>query len=110
MKTSGTRYFGVRPFLEFINVIDHCHAVITPVTMALHLAIGLSKPVVLLNNIFNRHEFHLYGHGTVVEPRLDCLGCYKKDFDRQCPVEDCTKLYDIQEILSFLETYPFRQR
>ncbi len=108
-KKYGVHYLGVMPLLEFINVIDNCDAVITPVTMALHIAIGLSKQVVLLNNIFNKYEFHLYGRGTIIEPDLNCLGCYKKDFGLQCPVEDCTKLYNVREIMSFLEAHPFHK-
>jgi len=49
--------------------------VVTAVTMAMHLAIGLGKQLVLLNNIFNRHEFELYGRGEIVEPEQPCA-CY----------------------------------
>jgi heptosyltransferase-2 len=93
-------YFGINPFLDFINIMDNCHIIITPVTMALHIAIGLNKHVCLLNNIFNKNEFYLYGKGRVVEPPVACLGCYKSDFDRGCPVEDCTALYDAREIVA----------
>lgn len=98
----GLHYFGVRSFGEFINIVDNCNVIVTPVTMALHIAIGLGKHVVLLNNIFNKHEFYLYGKGTVIEPNLDCLGCYKKDFDANCPVADCTLQYDTGSILEYL--------
>ena len=97
------QYFGVRSFTDFINIMDNCHAIITPVTMALHIAIGLGKHIILLNNIFNKHEFHLYGRGTTLEPDLNCLGCYKKDFDDKCPVSDCTHLYENEKILKYLK-------
>jgi hypothetical protein len=35
---------------------------------------------VLLNNIFNRHEFELYGRGEIVEPPAPCE-CY---YDAVC--------------------------
>jgi len=41
----------------------------------MHLAIGARTPLVLLNNIFNRHEFELYGRGEIVEPPTSC-DCY----------------------------------
>ena len=97
------RYFGINSYEAFINVIDNCDIVITPVTMALHIAIGLGKQVILLNNIFNKHEFHLYGKGTIIEPQLKCLGCYKKEFDEECPVNDCTLYYDIDNIINSLQ-------
>ena len=34
--------------------------VVTAVTMAMHIALGLGKKLVLFNNIFNPHEFELY--------------------------------------------------
>jgi heptosyltransferase-2 len=95
-------YFGVRPLRDFLNIVDNCDAVITPVTMTLHIAIGLGKRVVLLNNIFNKAEFHLYERGEIIEPPLRCLGCYKKDFDSACPVNDCTLLYDTEKVLQSL--------
>jgi len=29
----------------------------------------------LMNNIFNKHEFYLYGKGVIVEPTIPCE-CY----------------------------------
>jgi heptosyltransferase-2 len=43
--------------------------------MAMHIAIGLGKKLVLFNNVFNRNEFELYGLGTILEPEGGC-GCY----------------------------------
>lgn len=65
-------YFGLR---DFIALMDECDIIVTQVTMAMHIAIGLRKHLVLMNNIFNRHEFELYGRGTIVEPEKPC-GCY----------------------------------
>lgn len=52
--------------------------------MAMHLGIGLNKRIVLFNNIFNRNEFELYGQGQILEPDVDCLGCFKPVCDRDC--------------------------
>ncbi len=43
--------------------------------MALHIAIGLNKKTILLNNIFNKNEFEFYGNGKVIEPPIECK-CY----------------------------------
>jgi heptosyltransferase-2 len=102
---TGALYYGIFDYPEFIALMDRCSVVITPVTLALHLAIGLKKRVVLLNNIFNRHEFHLYGNGIVIEPDLACVGCYKPAFDKACPVDDCTELYDREAIVGAVRSW-----
>ncbi len=66
---------GVQSLETFHAIIERCDCVVTAVTMAMHLAIGARTPLVLLNNIFNRHEFELYGRGEIVEPPTPC-DCY----------------------------------
>ena len=70
--SSGAMYYGYFPLREFIALVDCCDTVVTTVTMALHVAIGLRKHVVLMNNIFNPHEFELYGRGKIVAPAQEC--------------------------------------
>jgi heptosyltransferase-2 len=72
---TGATYWGTFPIADFIHVVDRCDLVVTGVTMALHVALGLEKRVVLLNNIFNPREFELYGLGEIVEPPAPCA-CY----------------------------------
>lgn len=78
---SGARYPGHFPLGGFINLMDQCDLVVTAVTMAMHIAIGLRKPLVLFNSTFNRHEFELYGRGEILEPDFDC-SCY---YSPVCP-------------------------
>ena len=82
---TGAVYAGVQSLETFYAMIGRCSAVITGVTMALHLAIGQRIPVVLLNNIFNAHEFELYGRGTIVGPPTPC-DCY---YDSVCRTNRC---------------------
>lgn len=69
-KTSGIRSLGV-----FNALIHKCRVVVTSVTQAMHLTIAARKPLLLFNNIFNRHEFELYGRGRIIEPEQAC-GCF----------------------------------
>ncbi len=92
---SGARYFGYFPIKVFFELVSECDLVITGVTLTLHVAIALEKKVVLLNNIFNRNEFELYGLGVIIEPPKKCLGCYKSF----CP-EKCMELIKPESILS----------
>ncbi len=80
-KRSGARYLGHFPLRQFINLVDQCDLVVTAVTMAMHIATGLRKQMVLFNNTFNKHEFELYGRGVIVEPDFDCP-CY---YSPVCP-------------------------
>ncbi|MDP2883968.1 MAG: glycosyltransferase family 9 protein [Ignavibacteria bacterium] len=74
-RATKAKYFGHFPLQQFIELVDQCDLVVTGVTMAMHITIGLGKKIVLFNNIFNKHEFELYGLGTIVEPDKPCR-CY----------------------------------
>jgi ADP-heptose:LPS heptosyltransferase len=83
-KASGAAYLGYFPLKQFVAEVDQCDLVVTAVTMAMHLTIGLRKKIVLFNNIFNKHEFELYGRGVILEPDFDC-DCF---YAPTCP-NDC---------------------
>ncbi len=91
-KLSGAKYFGTFSFSDFIGVLSYADAVVTSVTLAFHVAVGLGKKIVLLNNTFNKAEFYMYGEGGVLEPDLSCTMCYKNDFDDNCQVRNCMDL------------------
>ncbi|CAN5645023.1 hypothetical protein BH10BAC5_BH10BAC5_22620 [soil metagenome] len=71
-KTSA-KYFGYYDLKTFINLMNKCDLVVSQVTMGMHIALGLGKKLVLLNNIFNKNEFELYGLGKIVEPEKKCI-------------------------------------
>jgi ADP-heptose:LPS heptosyltransferase len=76
-KRSGATYLGYFSLPQFINLIDQCDLVVTQVTMGMHLTLGLQKKIVLINNIFNAHEFDLFGKGTIVQPPKECKCFYR---------------------------------
>ncbi|HCV43460.1 MAG TPA: glycosyltransferase family 9 protein [Bacteroidetes bacterium] len=92
-RTSGALYFGHFSLQKFINEVDQCDLVVTAVTMAMHITIGLHKKIVLFNNIFNRDEFELYGRGEILEPEFDCP-CY---FSPVCP-NDCMQYIYVDRV------------
>jgi len=94
-KKSGAVYLGYFPLQQFINLVDQCELVVTAVTMAMHIAIGLNKKIVLFNNIFNRHEFELYGLGEILEPDFEC-SCY---YTQVCP-NNCMQYIYVDAVLS----------
>ncbi len=83
-RRTGALYPGYFPLKEFVGVVAACDLVVTGVTLALHLALGAGKKVVVLNNIFNRHELELFGQGEILEPDLPCLGCMKSACTLDC--------------------------
>ena len=82
-KESGAKYFGYFPLRKFISLVNECDLVVTAVTMAMHIAMGLQKKVIIFNSIFNKNEFYLYGRGEILEPDPKCE-CYYKPI---CPHE-----------------------
>lgn len=69
---SGGKYLGHFSLEKFINEVNQCDLVVTGVTMAMHITLALNKKMVLFNNIFNKHEFELYGLGEILEPSKKC--------------------------------------
>lgn len=69
---TGAYYPGYFDLKKFISLVNQCDLVVTAVTMALHIAIGLKKKVVLFNNIFNPNEFELFKRGVIIEPEKPC--------------------------------------
>ncbi|MCX7984577.1 MAG: glycosyltransferase family 9 protein [Bacteroidetes bacterium] len=98
-KLSGAKYFGHYSLNGFINLMNHCDLVVTAVTMALHIAIGLKKRIVLFNNIFNKHEFELYGRGIILEPEYEC-SCY---FSPTCP-NNCMQYLVPSRVIETIKT------
>lgn len=72
---TGCYYPGLHSLKEFIAISANCDVIVSAVSMMMHIAIGVKRPLVLFNNIFNKHEFLLYGRGQIVEPESGC-DCY----------------------------------
>ncbi|MDP8231540.1 MAG: glycosyltransferase family 9 protein [Candidatus Zophobacter franzmannii] len=98
---SKATYLGTMPLDKFCHLFNQIELCVTSVTMAMHIAIGLNKKLVLLNNIFNKHEFELYGLGNILEPDQECLCCYKNTCPLDCMVtiKPQTVFENIQELL-----------
>ncbi len=94
--TSDGLYLGHFSLKDFISLMDRCDAIVSAVTMAMHLAIGLKKPLILFNNIFNRHEFELYGRGEILEPSKPCT-CF---FQATCRNEEyrCMEHLEVERV------------
>jgi ADP-heptose:LPS heptosyltransferase len=97
-KATGASYLGHFPLRQFINLVDQCDLVVTAVTMAMHIAIGLGKKIVLFNNVFNKNEFELYGLGEILEPDFDCT-CF---YSPTCP-NNCMQYLSVNRVFNVVE-------
>ncbi len=75
---TGAKYLGVNSLSNFLGVVNLCDLVVSVVTLTMHIAMALEKKVVIINNIFNRDEFELFGLGTILEPKCECVGTFRE--------------------------------
>jgi ADP-heptose:LPS heptosyltransferase len=102
-RTNGrAQYLGYFHLTQFIALMQQCELIVTGVTMGMHIAIGLRKKLVLMNNIFNPYEFgDLYGLGEIVQPDLQCK-CF---FRGQCinPEYFCLEHLPVEKLHGAIE-------
>lgn len=69
---TGCYYPGTYSLQEFIALTNNTDLVVTAVSMMMHIATALKKPMILFVNIFNANEFELYGRGEIIQPETGC--------------------------------------
>lgn len=101
---SGAKYFGTFDFSWFIWLVSLVDVLITQVTFAMHVGVWLEKKTVLLNNIFNKHEYYFYSiPHKVLEPNVWCKMCYKSNFDSSCEVANCMELITVEAVYNSIQ-------
>ena len=71
------------PIRKFAGIVGNCDLMITGDTLAMHIAIGLKVPVVVILGSTCPQEIELYGRGAKVVSDFDCSPCYLST----CPKE-----------------------
>ncbi len=71
-KNTGVIYLGHFPLDQFVSLVNQTELVVSQVTMGMHITLALGKKLVLMNNIFNKHEFDLFDNGVIIEPTKKC--------------------------------------
>jgi ADP-heptose:LPS heptosyltransferase len=101
---SWAKYFWTFDFKNFIWIVSLVDIMLTQVTFAMHVAIGLWKKTVLFNNIFNNHEYHFYDIPyKIIEPDVNCKMCYKSKYDSKCEVPNCMDTITTSNTLSAID-------
>lgn len=98
-RASGAFYAGHFPLPTFFSLVNQLNLVVTAVSLALHVALGLGKRVVLFNNIFSPYEFELYEQGVILAPDYNCT-CY---YDPVCPIGGCMKYLHPNRVLETIK-------
>ena len=94
---TGCYYPGTYSLQEFIAISNNCDAIVTAVSMMMHIATGLKIPMILFVNIFNKHEFELYNRGEIISPKTGC-NCY---YGTSCSRENhCMNDISVDEVFS----------
>lgn len=84
-------------FAALVNLVD---VLITPDTLALHVALALKKQVVAYFGPTSPWEIDLFGYGEKVVAPVDCVCCYRSDCSR---VPNCAELISVDNIIDALE-------
>jgi ADP-heptose:LPS heptosyltransferase len=100
-EATGAKYPGHFHLEKFINLVNQCDLVVTGVTMAMHITLGLNKKIVLFNNIFNKYEFQLFDLGKIIEPDKDCKCFYKAACEN--PEYNCMDYIQVDKVLSTID-------
>jgi heptosyltransferase-2 len=65
------------PIRKFAGIVGNCSLMITGDTLAMHLAIGLKVPIVVLLGATCHQEIELYGRGAKIVSDFACSPCYQ---------------------------------
>jgi ADP-heptose:LPS heptosyltransferase len=71
------------PLRCFAGTIGNLDLLVTGDTLAMHIAIGMRVPVLVIMGATCHREIELYGRGTMIVSDFDCSPCYLS----QCPEE-----------------------
>jgi heptosyltransferase-2 len=71
------------PIREFAGIVGNCDVLVTGDTLAMHIAIGLKIPVLVMLGPTCHQEIELYGRGTKIVSDFECSPCYLSS----CPKE-----------------------
>lgn len=87
------------PLEVFFGLVDHCDAVLTADSLALHIAVALDKPVIAWFGSTCHQEIDLYGKGEKLVTDFPCSPCYLK----KCPKpEFCLDAMTEQDVFTAL--------
>ncbi|MBN1569908.1 MAG: glycosyltransferase family 9 protein [Acidobacteria bacterium] len=76
------------PIRKFAGIVGNCSLMITGDTLAMHIAIGLKVPVVVILGSTCHQEIELYGRGAKIVSDFECSPCYLSACPKQVSCMD----------------------
>ncbi len=80
------------PIRKFAGIVGNCNLVVTGDTLAMHIAIGLGVPVLVILGPTCHQEIELYGRGTKIVSDFECSPCYLGRCPREYTCMDATSV------------------
>jgi ADP-heptose:LPS heptosyltransferase len=78
------------PVRRFSGIVGNCDLMVTGDTLALHIAIGLGVPVVVMLGPTCHQEIELYGRGAKIVSDFECSPCYLSVCPKELTCMDAT--------------------
>ncbi len=83
------------PIRRFAGIVGNCSLMVTGDTLAMHIAIGLKVPVVVMLGPTCHQEIELYGRGNKLISSFECSPCYRA----VCPKEPtCMDAVEVEAV------------
>jgi heptosyltransferase-2 len=83
--------------LTFAALTERCNVLLTGDTMAMHVAIAMNVPAVVLFGPTCHQEIDLYGRGEKVCTTLPCSPCYRRQCDK---APNCMDEISVERVLA----------
>jgi ADP-heptose:LPS heptosyltransferase len=99
-ETTSGRHASALHELEFAALVERCNVLVTGDTMAMHVAIALGVPCVVLFGPTCAQEIDVYERGTKVCTRLPCAPCYRRECEK---LPNCMDDIGLSEVLAAVE-------
>jgi ADP-heptose:LPS heptosyltransferase len=90
------------PIREFAGLIGNCNLMVTGDTLALHIAIGLKVPVLVMMGPTCHQEIELYGRGAKIISDCPCSPCYLSICPQKITCMDAISVDSVFESLAGL--------
>jgi ADP-heptose:LPS heptosyltransferase len=86
------------PIRKFAGIVGNCDLMITGDTLAMHIAIGLGIPVLVMFGPTCHQEIELYGRGAKIVSDFECSPCYLSLCPKENTCMDAISVKTVYEI------------
>jgi ADP-heptose:LPS heptosyltransferase len=81
---------NANPIRRFTGIVANCDLMVTGDTLAMHIAIGLKVPVLVILGPTCHQEIELYGRGAKIISDFECSPCYLSKCPKETTCMDAT--------------------